>query len=53
MNIIKILNLVLEKMQELFYQPHGGGLMIYFKGVSEMEILVLYLVILEVVSLGH
>ena len=32
MNIIKILNLVLEKMQELLYQLHGKGLMTLLQG---------------------
>jgi hypothetical protein len=31
----------------------GTNLTLYFKGVSEMEILVLYLVIQEVVNLGR
>ena len=41
-----------EDARSQLLQHHGKELMIYFKEVSEMEILALYLVIQEVVNLG-
>ncbi len=51
--MLKTLNQDIEKIVEQQLKPHGIKLMNYFKEVSEMEILALYLVIQEVVNLGH
>ena len=53
MNMLKTLNQDIEKMQEQLLKPLGIKLINYFKEASEMEILALYLVIQEVVNLGH
>jgi hypothetical protein len=53
MNMQKILKRGIEKIQEMLYQPLGIKLMTYYRVDLEMEILVSYLVIQEVVNLGH
>ena len=44
---------LIVKNTESLFQHLGMNSIPYFREVSEMEILVLYLVIQEVVSLGH